>query len=383
MPGLFEFEYGDLDTGGTSVWDSWEQGSLSSDWEYQDVGASVEFDQFGIPQIDENYSGFQQFMPDNIAFSDTEGYGNYGDFDYGGYSSEVDALSGLSQDDLAYELGLMGFEYLLEDTDDNPDTPTQFELISQATGISSIDELAQIFSEQYGSAFGAYDPTGLNLQGDISEQQASGYYSAYDTWEEGAIEELELGLDQLGQDYLTQSWNEKREYLENMRLMNASQSDYTRSQILATKELASRGGRSGLSGGSMGKAADSLRSSISNQLQNLQSQKSRTSQAYSSGVESAEELYQQAGEGLVSGFQLSQSTQIGNLQDQIEGLESQFELDAGQSIGDWYTALITQVSNLDILGPDISEFVEGGDDFDFNWSPFGLDLISPGDEGDG
>ena len=382
--GVFDFEFGDLNTGGTSLWDSWGEGSsLAPDWEYQAVSPPGGFDQFGVPQLGEGYTGFQQFIPDDLAFSGQEGYGQYGDFTYSNYSSEYDPLSGLSQDELAYQMGLLGFEHLLADNDDDPTTPTPFELMSDQY---SMEDLAEIFTSEYGDLFGEYNSTGIDMQGDISEAQAEGYYSSFQEWEEGAISELELSLDQLGQNYLTDGWNQNREYLESLRSMNTSEANYLSSQVGSTRAMSRQGGRSGLSGGSLGKASERLREGITSQFANLKSQKARASQSYSDSIDAADEMYQMQAGNMVSGFQSSQSTQAAELQNQIEGLESQFELTVGQSIGDWYNALINQVANLDIMGPDISVFLDDDTSEDFNWSPFGLDIVTPGDdeeEGDG
>ena len=161
--------------------------------------------------------------------------------------------------------------------------------------------------------------------------------------------------------------------------MNANEASYLRSQVKSSREMSNKSGRTGLSGGAMGRASERLHEGIANQFSNLQTQKARASQSYSASLESADEMYQQTASTMVSGFQSGQSQQIAELQNQIEGLQTQFELTVGQSIGDWYNALINQVSNLDILGPEVSY---EGDPGDFNWSPFGLDIITPGDDDD-
>ena len=360
---IFHFEYGSMgDDFGTSIFDQYEQGTIGDDFTYQPITAEG-YDS-GVPT---DVAGFDQFVPEGLSFSLTEGFGNFLDYDYEGYSPETDLLSGLSQEELAYQMGLLGFEHL----GDN-------EL--QAAG--GIENLAQIFANQYGGVFGEYDSTGLNLQGDVSESQQQAYYDAFEAWESGAVNELNLSLEQFGQDYLTEEYNRKRQYKQDLTNMNASRENYVRQQIQKTKKSSSQSGRSGLSGGSLSRASDTMKESIANQLQNLSSQRSRASQQYSASTEMAENMYQVGSQNLVSGFQNTQSAQMQNLEDQVSGLQSQFELTAGQSISDWYNNLIAQVSNLDVLGPDITSSMDGETLPPIDWSPFGLGPIDP-DEDEG
>jgi hypothetical protein len=405
MPNIFDYEFGELGTPSTDqVWEQWVQGTLGDDWSYTPVAPPSGYDEYGIPQLGysggcthpnqiscpvngevqcvnnaddcDDYSGFQQFVPEGISFMDfLEGYlpGSTGDqssqegfqsVDWWSYSSDVDALSDLNQEELALALGVYGFEYLEDLGWDNVETAVE------AAG--GIDALGELFAEQYGGNIPAFSTEVLDYQSAEFAAQEASIWASYANWEESQLSLLAEELEQLGINYLTNDYTQSRDYKNTLKNLTASEADYLRGQIEQTRSLSNKRGRSGLGGGTLAGLEAKAGKSIRNQLDQIQAQRDNARRAYQLGQTSAAELYEMNAQNLVESFQQIQAGQLLNLEDTIDSLVSEFELDAGAAYSGWYLDLIDQMSTLDIFEPGVTV-----GDYLFDWSPFGMGAGDP------
>tara|TARA_R110002167_G_scaffold366052_2_gene592831 strand:+ start:2238 stop:3470 length:1233 start_codon:yes stop_codon:yes gene_type:complete len=381
MPNPFEFEYGGINPPSTNdMWNTWSQGSLADDWSYNPVTSPGGYDQYGVPNQEPVYdddgnlipTGFQQFMPEGMSFSDYMNFGGEGGvadlmdnegqqtYDWYSYSSPNDPLSNLTQEELGLLMGEYGYEYL-----NNMPEDVQAH-VAEAGGIAA---LSQLFADQYGSNFATWSDTSLNLEADIYAAQEGSMWAAYSDWELSQMGILSQELDQLGTSYLTNQNNQERQYRNSVISSREQEENYMRSQTTAADQMRRRMGGSGLGGGRLSQLADSSIEDVYDNIANIKAQQGFATRAYQTSTQNAADLYQSSASNLVTGFQTSQTNQLAGIEDSLESLVSNFELSASQAYEGWYMDLLDQVSDLDLFSPDI----EVGDDT-FEWSPFGVGL---------
>lgn len=296
----------------------------------------------------------------------TVGYGSV--YDYYSFASDQDELSNLSTLELAEYMASYGYEYL-----ENENFFLPGGLSGEVDTDALINEFVSNFTSLGGdvdySPFAAFDDTYITQEAAIATAQQQALLDSFETSQGGDWEVLQAQLSALETMNEYSISNMERDYGRDMMRISDSQDQFLNSQMAPSQQMKKSMGRSGLSGGRLSRQASLMKENIANSLQQINLQKRRAQQEYTTNLSTSSDLYTSQQTDFEDDFYANLNTAQQDLDFDLDNIANQFNASVNSMYDDWYVNLLSSVGTFGATDPTVTV-----GDYEYDWSPFGLDF---------